>query len=464
MTQLRYDTSPEFQARIVASIMRDDEFFRAYYGCVNPKFFIQETHQKIITGVLEFFNTYGKLPDRVEVDHFINQQLQKEIHNTNYLQELIPVYKRDIDELYLVPPELYKRSQPYAISFAQAAAMKIALLESARDLGTEIPNALEKAQERLSKAAMVGIDMNDFGIDFFKSAKERHFKRMSTTYESLRIPFLIPKLDYMLGGVGHARNGGVPEMCVFLAPTNRGKSRALCHCAKVGATLGLNVVIFTAEMAAELYAERLDMSMSLLTTKELYDPSNTEGYERRIQMYQQEGGKILIKKYPSRQATIGQTVAYLHNAKNVLGFHPDIVIYDYIDEFLPPDGSKDERRHELSAITSAMRAVCDEFGAAVYTATQGNREALTRDVVDLRHIAEDIGKANIADIIISLCQTDAEMEKTPPEQRWLVCKNRSGSKGMMVRVEDDSMRMLFCQHKEESIEDTPVHDIELETV
>lgn len=451
MTQFRYDTSPEFQARIVASILRDDAFFKAYYACIEAKFFVQDTHQKLVAVAVQFFTTYAKLPDQVELMHNIQQHLKQEIRNTNYLQEVIPVYKRDIDELYAIPTELLKSAQVYAIEFARAAGLKLALLESAQSL--DGPGALEKAQARISKAALIGMNVNEFGIDYFKTAKERHMKRLSQSYETMRIPFLIPKLDIMLGGVGYRENGGVPEMCVFLAPTNRGKSRALCHVAKVGATLSKNVVIFTAEMAAELYAERLDMSISNLTTKELYQPENTPGFERRIELYRQQGGRVLIQKYPSRSTTIAQTVSYLHTAKNVLDFKPDIVIYDYIDEFLPPSGAKDERRHELSAITSAMRAVCDEFGCAVYTATQGNREALTREVVDLRHIAEDIGKANIADIIISLCQTEAEAAKQPPEQRWLVCKNRSGAKGMIVRVQDDAMRMKFSPHPEDKLED-----------
>ena len=450
--QAQYDSSPEFQQRIVASIVRDESFFKSYFTCVKASYFQQDTHKKIVEQCITFFSQYNRLPDRVELEHATTQALKGEASNTQYVQQLIPVYQRDITDLFIIPAELLVSAQVYAVDFAKRAAFKTALIESAKTLNE--PDALEKAQKRLSEAAQVGLNMSDFGIDYFKNLKERHLKRINQPVEAMRLPFLIPKLDAMCGGIGYRKNGGVPEMCVFLAPTNRGKSRALGHCAKVALSLGLKVAIFSAEMAAELYAERLDMSLGILTTPELYDPQNYDKLERRIQLYNQQGGQLFIKKYPSRQATIAQTVALLHHMKLAIDFKPDVVIYDYIDEFSPPKGATDERRHELSAISSAIRAVADEFGAAVITATQANRDALTREVVDLQHIAEDIGKANIADIIISLCQTKVEEAAQPPEQRWLVCKNRSGPKGQLVRVIDDVTRMRFLQHPEERLEET----------
>lgn len=452
MVNQQYDTSPEFEGRIVASVVRDGEFIKAFYPCLKPEYFKQDTHKKLVKETIKFYEQYSRLPDRVELEHYVTQSVKQETQNSQYLGQLLPVYQRDISDLFGIPVELLKSAQQYAIQFAKAAAFKSALWESARTINE--PNAIEHAQKRIAEAQMVGLNINDFGIEYFKNAKERHTKRMSQSYELMRVPFLIPKLDGLCGGVGYRRNGGIPEMCVFLAPTNRGKSRALGHCAKVGLSLGLNVMIFSAEMAAELYAERLDMSLGILTTPELYDPQNVTKLERRIQMYEQQGGRLFIRKYPSRQATIAQTVALLHQMSLTANFKPDVIIYDYIDEFAAPSDSKSgDRRHELSAISSSIRAVADEFGAAVFTATQANREALTREVVDLQHIAEDIGKANIADIIISQCQTKEEEAKEPPEQRWLVCKNRSGSKGQMVRILDDVTRMRFLQHPEEQVED-----------
>lgn len=458
MTTQQYDTSTDYQTRIVASIARDSEFFRAYFTCCKAAYFQQDSHKKIVDTVLKFYERTRRLPDVVELEHHTLAVIKAETTNSEYLGQLIPVYQRDIKSLFEIPQELIKDAQQYAVQFAKREAFKQALMQSAKSVNE--PTGVEQAQKYLQEAAQVGLDMNDFGINYFKEARERNYNRLVQPYETMRIPFLIPKLDALIGGTGYKRHGGIPEMCIFLAPTNRGKSRALGHCAKVGVSLGLNVMIFSAEMAGELYAERLDMSLGGLTTPELYNPENAKKLERRLDMYQQQGGQLYIKKYPSRQVTVAQTTALLHHMQMAADFKPDLIIYDYIDEFAPPGKSTGERRHDLSAISSAMRAVADEFGAAVCTATQANREALTRDTVDLSHIAEDIGKANIADIIISMSQTDTEEKKDPPEQRWVVCKNRSGSKGHVVRVTDDASRMRFTQHPEEIVDSSSLEIIE----
>lgn len=448
-----FNTNPEIISRIAAAVCRDAEFLTAYHPCLEPAFFPQEVHQKIVSGALDFWQRYRRTPDRAELEHHVLLAIRGSVQNSQLQAQLIPVYQRELANLYEVPRELFQVAKDYAIDFAKTAKLKQALLDSARDLDGE--GAIERAQSRLKEAALIGLNLNDFGLDYFRSARERHLKRMSQPVESMRVPFLIPQLDHYVKGVGYRRYGGIPEMCVFFAPTNRGKSRALVHCGKTSISLGLNTMIFSAEMADDLYAERFDMSMACLTTAELYDPAKTAHLERRLAMYEQQGGRLLIKKYPSRQATVADCVALLHQLNLVTGFKPDVIIYDYIDEFAPPRGAtEDHRRHQLSAITAAMRASADEFGAAVFSATQTNREAMRKETFGLDSVAEDIGKFNIVDLVVAMCQSKEEEEKNPQEMRWVVCKNRSGAKGQTVRLIDEPSRMRFLQHPEETTEPT----------
>ncbi len=452
-----YTSAPEFQSRIVSSLTRDEAFFRAYYTCVDPEFFTYDTHKTIVRCVLEFSEKYRRQPDIIELDQVIAEKLQSTVHNAQLRQDTLALYRAELQPIYEQPRELMVPAQAHAVEFSRQSAFKAAIKSVALgDMDDEF--GIAKAQKRLQEAAMIGVNLNDFGINYFQNLPDRVRLRLSQPPESMRIPFLLPKLDAMLGGVGYRQNGGIPEMLIFLGPPNRGKSRALCHMAKVGLGIGKSVMIFSAEMSAELYAERLDMSIGTMTTRELYDFGNVARLERRVRWFEGQRGRLYIKKYPSRTATIQQTVALLHQMRMSLDFTPDLVIYDYIDEFRSLESSG-ERRHDLSSITSAMRAVADEFGCAVATATQGNRLSLEKEVVDLQDIAEDIGKANIADIIISLCQTKEEEEKPVPEMRWMVCKNRSGPRGQIIRLVDDTMRMCFSQHPEEMMEENMIgHD------
>ena len=103
--------------------------------------------------------------------------------------------------------------------------------------------------------------------------------------------------------------------------------------------------------------------------------------------------------------------------------HPDVVIVDYADLIMPQTRQK-ERRFELGATFRSLRQIAKDFECAVWTGSQTNKEGYDQPVISLKTISESGEKAQIADVIIGLCQTDQEASKK--RMRAIILKNRQG--------------------------------------
>jgi replicative DNA helicase len=111
------------------------------------------------------------------------------------------------------------------------------------------------------------------------------------------------------------------------------------------------------------------------------------------------------------------------------GFRVDLIIDDYLELMTPPRKYGD-KRHELAATWEWFRAFINELKVPGWTATQGNRSSLSKEIISLQDIAEDISKAATADVIIALCQTYDESVSN--RCRLFMAKVRDGeSKGII---------------------------------
>jgi hypothetical protein len=412
-----------------------------------------------VTIIQVFQAQFNRPPDSVEIRVLIDQ------HVSHYGQKGYPPKieeERDAALLYDLVSEVYSYTTEqlefvklHALDFVKQAALKKAVLDSAKLIGT--PNESHML-ELVQKALLVGQNVNNFGLDYFGTARMRALKRYSTPREQNQIPFFIPKLDEAIGGVGYRRDGsGLPELLMFGSGPNVGKSRAIGHLVKIGAMLGLNGLVFSAEQSADLYAERLDMSIGLLDTPGLYSPDNFDYLCRRIEMVKKQGATVFIRKYPSRTATILQTLAVAKAMQNVLGCSPQFVAWDYTTEFTA-EGNFERIESKFSEIVSAQKRASDELECAGIGAFQINREGMRAEMAELSQAAETLAVARVADIVIMMGQNEEEYKKEPPEMRWSIKKSRSAERELQVLLVDDRKRMFFSQHPDDGMEQESVEE------
>ena len=83
------------------------------------------------------------------------------------------------------------------------------------------------------------------------------------------------------------------------------------------------------------------------------------------------------------------------------------IIDDYLD-LVTPVRRYSERRFEISSVYEWFRELCGTYNVPGWSASQARRSSLSKDIITMEDIAEDIGKANISDVIIALCQSHDE--------------------------------------------------------
>ena len=114
-----------------------------------------------------------------------------------------------------------------------------------------------------------------------------------------------------------------------------------------------------------------------------------------------------FKKYPRFSANISDVMRDLDILEKVDDYVPDIIVIDYAD-ILKPESGASEGTAQLDDTWKTLSRLAGERHAIVFTASQVNRGALSKDVVEQQDLAMWIGKLGHVDAMFSLNQTNED--------------------------------------------------------
>lgn len=377
----------------------------AIYGnnVILPEFFEEDDEQAFAKSVLLFKEAYYRPPtDPEDVIALLDGDDDDRESYADLIYEIFDDAKSYDTDL---PSDV-------VVQFAKEQAVKNAILEGIDYIRK---GDLQTPYGMMGEAMKVGESLLMPGIDIVDDVDAWLYEYW---LDKIRTPWPPVNIVY---------NGGLSrgELGVILAPTNVGKSMALVDIgyAAAGIGSGLNVIHFTHEMAPAVTAKRYAARM---TFRFLKRGTDTGAYEVEFL----ETARRLM---PGKVRVIGGAAkmkfSELHGHVVRLiaeGFNPGLIIDDYAD-LIEPDFRMDQRRFELSNIYRDLRALGGEFDTGVWTASQSHRDSMKKEIVTLDTISEDIGKAQIADIIIAVCQTPEEL--AADKCRLFNAKCRDGKKG-----------------------------------
>lgn len=189
---------------------------------------------------------------------------------------------------------------------------------------------------------------------------------------------------------------------------------------------GKVVAHYTLELDWREIAEKYDACLSGV------EINNLSGYKSQvlhaIKKKIPEGGRLIIKEYPMKGASV-QTIKN-HLAKLKLkDIIPDIIIID--QGGLLKSSSKDkENRHNLSANWIDMKGLAQVQKVPVVTAHQINRSGYNEEVINLDQIAECFDIIGHSDAVITLARNI--QQKQAGMGKILLGKNRQGIDGVIM--------------------------------
>lgn len=229
---------------------------------------------------------------------------------------------------------------------------------------------------------------------------------------------------------------------VYVGSAGIGKTMILGNTAINAVKDGKNVLYITFEIDQKELRKRLDASFSDYSLRNILDMRSQ--VKKKISEANKEGkvGRFIIKEFPPASVNAMGIEAFLHTLRLKRQFTPDIIVLDYLGIMVPISTDHKNSYEKGKAICEEIRALSDRFKCPICTAAQTNRSGYGANQVEMDNIADSMGIAHTADLIISLAQPEELKENS--QIKFEVIKSRvskTGSKGI-VDVDYDRLKLL----------------------
>ena len=297
--------------------------------------------------------------------------------------------------------------QEKILDFCKNQVLKSAIMESVSLLENQNYDGIKTVIDNAMKAGTAV----DIGHDYNVGIEERLTK---STRITIKTPWDIIN-DVMDGGLGEG------ELGVVVAPSGVGKTWLLQTIAAGALKKGFTVVHYTLELNETYVGLRYDTVFSGISTQNI--KFHREEVKKIIDSLE---GRMVIKYYPTRAATVNTISAHLKQLE-LKDIKPDLVIVDYADILRDNSGMR-EVRHQLGSIYEDLRGLAGEFEVPLWTASQANRSALDEEVIEAQKIAEAYSKIMISDFVLSISRQ--AQDKLSHTARCHIIKNRFGIDGI----------------------------------
>jgi replicative DNA helicase len=406
--------------------------------------------QAIFSLIIEAWNRYRQIPTHEEMASLVNRAAVgrnwPDVVTQQVLEEVDLVYTGDATDVsgeFIAHFVVAKEAERLAEDLSRSAPDRLL-----RDIPAHI--------DKLEELQLLGARESELGIFPFSEPVLNNMEAyIEELYGGDPMPFGIGRLDErMRGGL---RPG---EMGIIAASTGTGKSLTLLNVGlHLTHSLGKRVIYYAFD---NTQAEMLERMYAITSRRSISEPD--EGNVRRQHIYANIGSpheRFLLKDYPPNSITTTDLLRHVKKVKNMLRVRDmragiqedkagrlDYVIVDYGD-LIRAGRSFKEYRLELKDVFEELTSLAKRENVPVLTATQGNRESLSKETVTLKELAESFAKAWPASFVATLCQTQAERKMG--QMRMAVVKARRPECNYVVPLLVDYKTMRLADNEDAEV-------------
>jgi replicative DNA helicase len=287
---------------------------------------------------------------------------------------------------------------------------------------------VEEVEALVKKALLINRDINT-GQNYFNSLKER-WERIFNKKEENKYKTFLPAINKSLEG-----GMGCKELAMVVAPPGVGKSLFLVNQGVHSLMEGRKVLYISLEMSEDKIAQRFDSVMTLIPQFKLKDPTSQLSVKERLELFQKQfDGQLVIKEFPTGQASINTIRNLMVQLQNYEDFTPDLLIVDYL-ELMRPTRDVQQEYHAQQRVAEELRGLGMEYNMLIWTATQTNRQGRMVKVITDAELGDSYGKIRTCDFAMSLNQTEEEFDMG--KMRAYVIKSRNGRPRFTVPMQID---------------------------
>lgn len=415
----------EYERIIAFKAITDSAYLNSIADYVKPEYFEDDNIAEYFKIVKDFYEKRRVLPTITEIKAYLNTASLR----NNFKNLILSIQGMDKN---LDVTELYENTERFIKERATACQLS--------EIGDNVEYKIKNPQEVLDAFDEIcKINLYcDRGIELYKDINLIIDNILNVdSYISTKWPWLDEALDG-----GWSENG--KALYMFAGQANIGKSIFLGNVAANIAEQGRSVLVISLEMSEMVYAKRIASNITKIPMKEFkFNTHSLKSIIDDVKIKNPEG-KIFIKEFPPSTITPKQVEAFIRKLKDS-GERIDAVVIDYISLLTTTFGSNSFER--IKHICEQVRALSYIFNCPFISAVQLNRSSFSKDNPGMDGIAESIGVASTADMILSIFQSEEDQELGLV--RLGMMKNRYGPRGMVQAMRIDYSTLSIVQSDEE---------------
>ena len=396
-----------FQLQLLNQIIVDKDFARSIIDVIEVNYFENKYFKLIMQMIKEYYSKYEHTPTYDTLEQITKSELQQELASKMVIDT--------IKKIKEVPVEGGDFVQDKAMKFCKQQELQKVMNKAQKIIdGGEFEN-YDKVEQLVRTALQVG-EREDGMTNVFSNLDE-------VLNEDYRhpIPMGISGIDKLLKG-GLAKG----EIGVVLAPTGVGKTTLMTKITNHAFNLGYNVLQIFFEDNPKIIQRKHIVLWTKVHPDEL-TLKKDEVMKRVTEIKTTMPNQLILKKLPSDTMTMLQIK---NQVRKMIadGIKIDMISLDYIDCVLPDRNLGDEWKSEGS-VMRAFEAMCHELNLVGWTATQGNRQSISSEVVTTDQMGGSIKKAQVGHVIISVAKT--LQQKEMKLATIAITKSRIGDDGVV---------------------------------
>ena len=433
---------------ILANLALNEEFARKVVPFLKPEYFHDSVDRAIFDVIDSYSKKYNKFPSKEALGIELSRRDNLSEDTFKSCTEFVEGMELDDTDFDWLVDQTEKFCQDKAVYNAIMKSIQVIDDKTGKLSKGSIPALL-------SDALSVSFDTH-IGHDFIGDASARYDFYHT---KEVKIPFDLDLFNRITKG-GLSRK----TLNVILAGTGVGKSLCMCHMAANNLTDGKNVLYITLEMAEERIAERIDANL-LDTPLDELELLPRDTYDSKMERLRTKcKGRLIIKEYPTSQASSSNFRHLIQELKIKKNFVPDIIYIDYLNICASArikHGANVNSYTYIKAIAEELRGLAVENDVPIVSATQTTRSGYTSSDVGLEDTSESFGLPATADFMFAVIRTEELDELNQVLVKQL--KNRYSDVGanrrFVIGIDRSKMRLYDCeQSAQDDILDGPVMD------
>ena len=396
-----------FQIQLLNNIILYKDFSNSIIEVIDSHYFDNQYFRIICQMIKEYYTKYEHTPTFDTLEQLTKSEISSPMAQKSILDTLNQV-KNVSDEGSIFVQEK-------SLKFCKQQELQKVMVKTQSIIDKGDFESYDKLEEMVRGALQVGeVDKGTtdvfFNLDEVLNDDYRH-----------PIPIGVPGIDNLLKG-GLAKG----EIGVILAPTGVGKSTFTTKIANHAFNLGYNVLQIFFEDNPKIIQRKHITLWTGIHPDDLTE-NKEEVMETVRQIQSTRKNKLIMKKLASDTVTMNQIK---NQVRKMIaeGIRVDMVILDYIDCVVPDKNLGDEWKSEGS-VMRGFEAMCHELDIAGWTATQGNRNSISAEVVTTDQMGGSIKKAQVGHVIITVAKSLQQKEMNLAT--IAITKSRIGKDGII---------------------------------